>query len=47
MIYFESRIDKCLTCNVIRATIAATARGEDSLLFVVYLFSTENSYDAH
>jgi hypothetical protein len=38
MIYFESRIDKCLTRNVIRARMATAAKGKDSLLFVVYLF---------
>lgn len=38
MIYFESRIDKCLTRNVIRVRMATAAKGKDSLLFVVYLF---------
>ena len=44
MIYFETRIDKCLTRNVIRAIIAVTAKGKDSLLFVVYLFLTNEDF---
>jgi hypothetical protein len=38
MIYFESRIDKCLTRNVIRAIMAVTAKREVLCCFAVYLF---------
>ena len=46
MIYFESRIDKCLTCNVIRAIIAVTTKREVLCCFVLYLFQQKMIYFA-
>jgi hypothetical protein len=44
MIYFESRIDKCLTRNVIRAIMAVTAKGKDSLLFCCLFILTNEDF---
>jgi hypothetical protein len=43
MIYFEIRVDKCLTCNVIHAIIAVTTKGEVLCCFAVYLFQQKIS----